>query len=129
MFVCFGLGGLGMAGVPLMAGFVSKWNLALGGLAAREVWVPVLLVASGVLNLAYYLPIVRTAVFEPGDPGPVARPPNLLLQPPLFAILFAIALGVWPNAGLMFWNLARMSAMAVAPGAAAFAEALPVAGP
>ncbi len=129
VFVCFGLGGLGMAGVPLMAGFVSKWNLALGGLAAREVWVPVLLVASGVLNLAYYLPIVRTAVFEPGDPGPVARPPNLLLQPPLFAILFAIALGVWPNAGLMFWNLARMSAMAVAPGAAAFAEALPVAGP
>lgn len=129
VFVCIGLGGLGMAGVPLLPGFVSKWNLALGGLAVGEVWVVVLLVASGLLNLAYYFPIVRTAVFEPGHPGAVARPPNLLQQPPLFAILFAVALGVWPNAGLMFWNLAQLAAMYVGAGAAELTAALPGAGP
>ncbi len=118
VFLCFGLGGLGMAGIPLLPGFLSKWNIALGGVRAGEMWVPVLLVASGVLNLAYFLPIVRIAVFEPGPGGRVSRPSAWLLAPPLFAIGCALVLGVAPDAGPWFWSLAHAAALSVADGGA-----------
>lgn len=118
VFLCFGLGGLGMAGIPLLPGFLSKWNLAFGGVRADAMWVPVLLVTSGVLNLAYFLPIVRIAVFEPGDPGQVSRPSRWLLLPPLLAIACALVLGVAPDLGAGFWSLADMAARSVAEGGA-----------
>jgi multicomponent Na+:H+ antiporter subunit D len=61
----FTVAALGMIGVPPMAGFVSKWYLGTGAVAAGKYWVVGVLVASTVLNAAYFLPILRRLWFAP----------------------------------------------------------------
>ncbi len=61
----FTVGALGMIGVPPVAGFVTKWYLGLGALDAGMPWVLAVLMASSLLNAAYFLPILRAAWFEP----------------------------------------------------------------
>lgn len=60
----FTLAAFGMIGIPPTAGFVSKWLLGVGGLAAGQGWVVAVLAASGILNAMYFLPIVYSAWFE-----------------------------------------------------------------
>ena len=125
-FGAFTVGALGMAGVPLLPGFLSKWNLALGGLEGGALWPAALLVGSGLLNLAYYLPILRTAFFErAGDAAPGGEPTPLLWAPPAFAAACAVVLGVVPNAGVGFLELAKAAAAQVAAAAPTALAALP----
>ncbi|AXR78744.1 Multisubunit Na+/H+ antiporter, MnhD subunit [Natrarchaeobaculum sulfurireducens] len=63
----FAVGSLSMAGIPLLAGFVSKWHLLWGGAEAGTLLVPAVLVTSGALNIAYFWPIIYTAFFETAD--------------------------------------------------------------
>ncbi len=60
----FTIGAVGMIGVPPLAGFVSKWYLGLGALEAGHPWVLAVLIASSVLNAAYFLPIVHRLWFR-----------------------------------------------------------------
>jgi formate hydrogenlyase subunit 3/multisubunit Na+/H+ antiporter MnhD subunit len=67
--VAFAVAAAGMAGIPLVAGFVSKWFILIGAVEAgggQTVFAVVLLV-SGVLNVAYFWPIVYGAFFESHD--------------------------------------------------------------
>jgi multicomponent Na+:H+ antiporter subunit D len=64
-FAAFGIGALSMIGLPPAAGFVSKWYMVSGALAA-EAWMPLaVIVASTLLNAGYFLPIVYRAFFNP----------------------------------------------------------------
>jgi NADH-quinone oxidoreductase subunit L/multicomponent Na+:H+ antiporter subunit D len=75
----FGVAALGMAGIPLVAGFVSKYFLLIGTVSAGGVVFTVALLVSGVLNIAYFWPVVYAAFFESpdeSDPKPVVE--NLL---------------------------------------------------
>ncbi|AWB26760.1 proton-conducting transporter transmembrane domain-containing protein [Halococcoides cellulosivorans] len=63
----FGVAALGMAGIPLLAGFVSKWYLMIGTLDAGHLVFTGALVLSGVLNVAYFWPIVYRAFFESAE--------------------------------------------------------------
>jgi multicomponent Na+:H+ antiporter subunit D len=101
----FSLAALGMIGVPPMAGFVSKWYLAQGGIQGGQDWVLVVLVVSSLLNAAYFLPILHAAWFKPlsrqpahgarlGVDGSLEAPWTLLL-PTLVTGLFALAAGVF----------------------------------
>ncbi len=105
--LAFTIGALGMIGVPPVAGFVSKWYLGLGaaeaGLAA---WVLPVLVASSLLNAAYFLPILYRAWFRqtqsawPHEQIPAGRletHPSLLFPPVVTAIL-ALAAGLFAAA-------------------------------
>jgi formate hydrogenlyase subunit 3/multisubunit Na+/H+ antiporter MnhD subunit len=69
----FGVASLGMAGVPLVAGFVSKYFLLIGTISAGNVVFTVALLVSGVLNIAYFWPVVYTAFFE--SPGAADEKP------------------------------------------------------
>ncbi|ARS88948.1 proton-conducting transporter membrane subunit [Natrarchaeobaculum aegyptiacum] len=60
----FTLASFSMAGIPILAGFVSKWHLLWGGAEAGTLLVPAVLIASGALNVAYFWPIIFTAFFE-----------------------------------------------------------------
>jgi len=60
----FGVASLGMAGIPLLAGFVSKYFLLVGTVSAGELVFTTALLVSGVLNVAYFWPVVYTAFFE-----------------------------------------------------------------
>ncbi len=108
-FAAFTIGALGMAGLPLLPGFLSKWNLAMGGLGAGQPWVVPLLLTSGLLNLAYYVPVLRVAWFESPERD-VRAPSWWLAGPPAATALVALILGLFPDFGARFWSLAWMAA-------------------
>jgi len=76
----FAVAAAGMAGIPLVAGFVSKWYLVIGALSLDGglIFAAALLV-SGVLNIAYFWPIVYQAYFE----SPEEHDEKPLLEGPL----------------------------------------------
>ncbi|MCC5794622.1 MAG: monovalent cation/H+ antiporter subunit D family protein [Chromatiales bacterium] len=100
----FTIGALGMIGLPPIAGFISKWFLGTGALAAGMPWVVGVLVASTLLNAGYFLPLLRRIWFSappPAWPGgeALSRGARLALVVP--AVLTALsALGVGIFAGL-----------------------------
>jgi len=60
----FAIGALSMIGVPPTAGFLSKWFMLSGGMAAEN-WVAVgVIFVSTSLNASYFLPIVYRAFFR-----------------------------------------------------------------
>jgi len=61
----FTVGALSMIGVPPTAGFVSKWYILAGAFQSNNYAVLFTMIASTVLNAAYFLPIVYRAWFEP----------------------------------------------------------------
>ncbi|XGI82826.1 cation:proton antiporter [Halorutilales archaeon Cl-col2-1] len=63
----FAVASAGMAGIPLVAGFVSKWYLLIGSLNAGQTVFALALLVSGMLNIAYFWPIVYQAFFETRD--------------------------------------------------------------
>jgi len=65
--LAFGVAAAGMAGIPLVAGFVSKWYLLIGSVSAGESVFAVVLLISGVLNIAYFWPVFYQAFFESED--------------------------------------------------------------
>jgi NADH-quinone oxidoreductase subunit L/multicomponent Na+:H+ antiporter subunit D len=60
----FAVAAAGMAGIPLVAGFVSKLFLLVGTVTAGDVVFTAALLVSGVLNIAYFWPVVYAAFFE-----------------------------------------------------------------
>ncbi len=95
----FAIGALGMIGLPPLPGFVTKWYLGLGGLAAGDVWVVAVLVLSTVLNAAYFLPILRRAWFADGIPAvPHASEAGpLLISSTVTAAALSLAAGLFAN--------------------------------
>ena len=86
----FTLGALGMIGLPPLAGFITKWYLGTGAIAAGQGWVVLVLIASTLLNAAYFLPILARAWLYP-PPADAAAGEALpgLLWPALITALVA----------------------------------------
>lgn len=60
----FAIGALSMIGIPPTAGFVSKWFMLSGGMAAEN-WVAVgVIFLSTVLNASYFLPVIYRAFWR-----------------------------------------------------------------
>jgi multicomponent Na+:H+ antiporter subunit D len=60
----FTVGAISMIGLPPTAGFLGKWFMLTGAMQTGQ-WLPIaVIVASTLLNAAYFLPIVYTAFFE-----------------------------------------------------------------
>ena len=98
----FSIGGLGMIGVPPLAGFITKWYLGVGALQAGQGWVIGVVAASSLLNAAYFLPPIYRAWFlpAPADMAPGGEGDPWLVGPAVVTALAAIMAGVL--AGLAF---------------------------
>ncbi|NKE70634.1 monovalent cation/H+ antiporter subunit D family protein [Nitrospiraceae bacterium HYJII51-Mn-bac16s-1-B09] len=75
----FSIGALSMIGVPPVAGFVTKWYLALGAIEAGQIPILFVLIASTILNAGYFVPVIYTAFFhapegEAHGHGPALHP-------------------------------------------------------
>ena len=102
---CFTLASLSLVGIPPTGGFVSKWFLAEGALAAETgpmaFWGIGVLMASALLTAGYLLPIVVRAFF-PGkdfDQQSVVRQQNTWLMWITLCLLTAavVLLGMFPG--------------------------------
>lgn len=73
----FAIGALSMIGLPPAAGFVSKWYMLAGAMAASHWLAVAVIVASTLLNAGYFLPIVYRAFFRaaPADDHPHGEAP------------------------------------------------------
>ena len=112
----FAVGALGLAGIPALAGFVSKWSLGLGAIEAGHGVFVAVLVASGLMNMAYFVPIAYAAFFGGAGPPRVDEASPALWIPLAVTALASVALGLAPGAGLAFHDLAWRAARAVVSG-------------
>lgn len=107
---------LGLAGLPPLAGFMSKWQVLAAGVGSGEVWVLLLVLFAGlnsVLSLGYYAPLVNTLYKR--QPSPVVAqgvPLSMGLTAPL-AVLGAliVVLGVWPGLAQPLVSLASQAVL------------------
>jgi multicomponent Na+:H+ antiporter subunit D len=91
----FVLGGLGLIGVPLTAGFISKWYLILAAL--EKGWWPVAMLAliSSLLAVMYIWRIVEVAYFEkPEGDVDIKEAPLQMLIPMWILTLATLYFGV-----------------------------------
>ena len=104
----FTIGALGLAGMPAVVGFVSKWYLVHGSLDSDRLVLVGLLSISGVLSGAYLLPISARAFFRTsprferfGEASP------LLVVPLALTAVLAVTLGLAPDGLFHFFELTR----------------------
>jgi len=71
--VAFAVASYGLAGLPPMGGFLSKWHLVLGALEAGQPVFAAVMVGSGLLTAGYLFPIVYRAFFK-AAPEPTGAP-------------------------------------------------------
>lgn len=59
----FTLGALSMVGIPILPGFISKWNLALATIETGSFALLAVILISSLLNAVYYFPIIINGYF------------------------------------------------------------------
>lgn len=111
----FTIGAFGMIGTPPIAGFVSKWYLGTGALQAGENWALAVLVASTLLNAAYFLPLVYAGWFrkphpdwEEKIPARNAETKYSLLIPAVFTGFVSVAAGLFAASSISPLELATL---------------------
>ena len=108
--IAFFIGSLSVIGLPPTGGFFSKWNLVLGALEADQMVMLVVLLASSLLNGAYFLPIVYKAFFctpeESMFEDKVQEAPLWCVVPLTITAILSVGLFFYPN---IFRSLAEMA--------------------
>ncbi len=103
----FVIGSMGLAGIPPINGFFSKWTLALGSLEGDMIFPVIILVVSGILNVGYFFPIIYRAYFKPGkglEKYGEASP--LMVVPIMVTAILSVLFGLFPNLFFGFYDLA-----------------------
>jgi multicomponent Na+:H+ antiporter subunit D len=112
----FFIGSLSMIGVPLTAGFITKWYLAIGTIQAKNIPMLIVLLASSVLNAAYFLPVTYKAFFEkspapvPNSVGAAAHEHHIPREIPMVVVplvltaIISLVIGIYPD---YFLHLAK----------------------
>ena len=130
----FTIGSLGISGLPFIVGFVGKWNIALGALQGGKGIFIAVLIGSALLSLSYFMPIVYMAFFQRPNETSASDHHELgvtnggaavskyqevaliMLIPLLLTTAFSLFLGVFPNLGAGFYDLASMAANSITGG-------------
>ena len=128
---CFGLASLGIAGLPLLAGFVSKFNIIRGALLMGRPLFAAVLVAAALLALSYLIPVVRIFFGKSGGAENVASGADgvgvheqtahrdaapAMLIPAVITAAVSLILGIMPDAGPHLYDLAILAADAITGG-------------
>ncbi len=112
----FLLASLGLAGVPPISGFISKWYLATGSLEQNEPIFFVMLLLAGLLCGGYLIPIAFRAFFRTPTDGPkkFKEAPALMVVPLCITALISLVLGIFPNSLGHLFEMAGHVATSVA---------------
>ena len=115
----FVIAGLGLIGVPLTAGFISKWYLVAGALDAGHAVAAIGLIVSSLLSVAYLARVVRVAYF--GQPlasalqASVVEVPLRMLTPLALLVVAGLWFGIAPGFGLALAGNAAVALLAGLP--------------
>lgn len=110
----FTVASLGIAGVPFIVGFISKWNIAIGALQGGQGLYVAVLVASAMLSASYLLPIAYLGFFKKSEEFPKYGEARMdMLIPIVVTAACSVVLGILPNFGAHFYDLAVMSAQSI----------------
>lgn len=113
----FVIGSMGLAGVPPLNGFVSKWYLALGSLQGDMMIPLIILVVSGLLNIGYFFPIIQRAYFRKGEGLEKYGEASPFMVVPLFTTaVLSILFGIFPNLFFHFFDMASAIAASLFTG-------------
>lgn len=113
-FAAFAVGSLGIAGVPFFVGFISKWNIAMGALQAGHGLYLAVLIASGLLSTSYFMPIVYMGLFKKSPEFTKFKEARgEMLIPLVVTAAFSLILGIAPNFGAHFYDLATIAAQSI----------------
>jgi len=103
----FTIGAIGLAGIPPINGFVSKWYLGFGSLEAGTLLPLGILVLSGILNAAYFFPIVHIAFFKKGKGlEGKGEAPLTMVVPLVITAILSLLLGIYPDLFFKFYQMA-----------------------
>jgi len=105
-FGAFAIASLSMIGAPPVGGFITKWNLLIGSVEAHQIGILLILIASTMLNAAYFVPVTYRAFFgkrPAGEPFQgIKEAPLSMLIPIIIACTISVLLGIFPNFMLQF---------------------------
>jgi multicomponent Na+:H+ antiporter subunit D len=94
------VGGLGLIGVPLTAGFISKWYLVAGAIEAGRYEMAASVLIGSLLALVYVWRVVETIYFgkRDEDAPKLREAPITMLVPMLILVGMSIYFGVHAEA-------------------------------
>jgi len=116
-FGAFAVAALSMIGAPPVAGFVTKWNLLVGAVDAGSIGILAVLLASTLLNAAYFVPVVYTAFFgrapelsvgtgvhthDSDTGGATGEAPLAMVIPLTLTAAISVVLGFYPEFFMQF---------------------------
>jgi multicomponent Na+:H+ antiporter subunit D len=112
----FSIAALGMIGLPLTSGFISKLNLGIAVLDSNQVIFLVVLIVSSLLNVIYYLPIIISAFLKNEKyhyrMTSIEPTPRTMIFPLLLLGLLIVVVGIFPNS---FIGLIEAAASSILP--------------
>jgi multicomponent Na+:H+ antiporter subunit D len=105
-FGAFAIASLSMIGAPPVGGFVTKWSLLMGSIQAHQIGILLILIASTILNAAYFAPVTYKAFFgkrPKNEPyNGIKEAPLSMLIPILIACTISVLLGIFPHIMMKF---------------------------
>lgn len=116
---CFTIGSLGIAGMPFIVGFISKWDILLGAMEISQPLYIIIFIASAMLSLTYLMPVCYLAFFKSNDKGEFKKygeANKFMLVPICVTAVLCIVLGIFPNFGVHLYDLASTAAESITAG-------------
>ncbi len=113
----FVIGSMGLAGLPPVNGFLSKWLLMEGTFAAG-MWIPIaVFFTSGLLNAAYFFPIIQRAYFrESKQFDGMGEASPFMVVPLCLTAFLSLVFFAFPNLFFGFFDMAAMIAQSIVEG-------------
>ncbi len=93
---------LSLAGIPLLAGFISKFQILAAGVLSENRWIIAITIfaaLNSVLSLAYYLPIIN-ALYSPAEDDRWQQTPTLpysIRLPIIVLMVLLVVFGILPG--------------------------------
>jgi len=95
---------LSLAGLPITAGFIGKFNIFVGALFVDSYWLAGVMLVTSVISYFYYFNIARQMYMRPGHTEAKLRIPLSYQAVILVAVLGTFLAGLFPNVFLDFFN-------------------------